>query len=151
MIYSLTLDKVLGIKNMTFYLQRRPDMLARCGDMTKVDQNTGKLVHSDETFFKKDPEFAFGGGGLFTSPQEYIKMLHSLLSNDGKLLRPEYVDDFFRPQLEDKPRQSMAQFFSNHMTNSPKNPAGKKDWGLGGILLVEDGPDEYSRKAGTMG
>ncbi|KAE9395562.1 beta-lactamase/transpeptidase-like protein [Gymnopus androsaceus JB14] len=124
----------LGIKDMTFYLQRRPDMLAKCGDMTK-----------------KDAEFAFGGGGLFTSPQEYMKILHSLLTNDGKLLRPESVDDFFRPQLEEKPRQSMAEFFSKHMTNSPTNPAGKKDWGLGGILLMEDGPDEYSRKAGTMG
>ncbi|KAE9395560.1 beta-lactamase [Gymnopus androsaceus JB14] len=142
----------LGIKDMTFYLQRRPDMLAKCGDMTKVDQSTGKLVHSEETFFEKDPEFAFGGGGLFTSPQEYMKILHSLLTNDGKLLRPESVDEFFRPQLEDKSRQSMAEVLSkphNNVMNS-LNPAGEKDWGLGGILLLEDGPDEYSRKAGTM-
>lgn len=144
--------KPLGIKDMTFFLHRRPDMIAKCGDMTAADRTTGKLVYKDDIAFHKDPESAFGGQGLFTSPQEYIKILHSLLANDGKLLRPESVDEFFSPQLEEKARESLAQLLEQPRSQitSSLNPAGKKDYGLGGMLLMEDGPDENSRKAGTM-
>jgi hypothetical protein len=45
-----------------------------------------------------------GGGGGRSSPREYIKVLESLLKNDGRLLKPETVDKYvFSPQLADGP------------------------------------------------
>lgn len=54
-------------------------------------------------FLWKDDEAAddFGGAGLHSCAEDYIKILTSLLLDDGKLLKSETVDELFRPQLPD--------------------------------------------------
>lgn len=49
----------------------------------------------------KEPEDDYGGAGLHSCAQDYIKLVSALLVNDGKLLKPESVDELFRPQLQD--------------------------------------------------
>ncbi|KZP22318.1 hypothetical protein FIBSPDRAFT_890437 [Athelia psychrophila] len=67
-----------------------------------------------------------GGGGVYGSPVEYLRVLGSLLRDDGKLLQSASVDELFRPQL------------------SKAIPAGNipvgtdASWGLGGMTTLED-------------
>lgn len=77
----------------------------------------------------------------------YIKILHSLLVNDGKLLRGETVDTFlFEPQLSASSRESLQGLFS-HIEPGQESGAPpyvgtfaqvRYDYSLGGLLSLED-------------
>ena len=144
----------LGISTMTFFLQKHPELLAKRADMTVRNETTGRLEHSEETYWHADPEDAFGGMALYSSPQDFMKVLSSLLMADGKLLSPEATREFSKPQLSDKARGSMTEFLSNERWNllmGGNMPYGlKKDHALGGLLLAEDVPGGRWRKKGTM-
>lgn len=108
----------------------------------------GELV-SAVPYPQQNPKDDLGGGGLYSSPNDYIKVLVALLKNDGTLLKPETVKLMFTPQLsEDK-----------HLLDKVNSPATgamfrggveSQSWnfGLGGILNTED-VDGICKK-GTM-
>ena len=145
----------LRIKNMTFYLQDRPDMIAMRADMSERDPGgSGKVVYVDDAYWHEYPTDALGGMAIFSTPEDYMKVMYSLLANDGKLLKPETVDLMFEPQLSDSARQSLMKFYEAPIAVNMMGallPAGvKKDHGLGGMLLMEDLADGPWRKKGTM-
>lgn len=94
----------LGIKD-TAFRQRdlglgADDLAARWVCMTRrAREMNGKLV-PDGPLYPLNPKDEWGGGALYTSPAEYIKVLTSLLANDGKLLKPSTVEELvFQPEL----------------------------------------------------
>jgi hypothetical protein len=122
-----------------------------------------------------------GGQGSFTSAEEYLKILHGLLTTEDneKILKKETLEIFFEPQLGDGSRAALNAVLQDDMVSqilqskdesrflllivlltldSPglkaNNAMGgtskqvKKDWGLGGVLIMDDAPD--GKKAGTM-
>ncbi|OAP64211.1 hypothetical protein AYL99_00183 [Fonsecaea erecta] len=96
--------KPLGIKNAAFRqrdLRLSPNELeARWVWMTRRDQ--GKLVPG-EPLYPLNPQDEWGGGALYITPAEYMKVLTSLLCNDGRLLRPSTVDKHvFEPELVER-------------------------------------------------
>jgi CubicO group peptidase (beta-lactamase class C family) len=99
---------------------------------------TGELVASAPYNFQ-NPVDDLGGGGLHSSPADYIKVLISLLKNDGTLLRPETVKTMFEPQLAD-PKHLLAM--TQDPTGGPMFRGGVNsdawNWGLGGILTTDD-------------
>ena len=143
----------LGIKSMTFFLQKHPELLARRADMTVRNDSTGRLEHSDESYWNHDLEEAMGGMALYASPEDFFLVLRSLLANDGRLLSSAAVDEFFAPQLTVAARVSQAEFLSNERWNLLMGGflpyKLKKDHGLGGILAAEDTEEGWRRK-GTM-
>lgn len=95
----------LGVKDMTFFLSSRPDMAARMADMSVRDA-TGKVGHTSSrmTYQNGDGEEVedcMGGQGVFTSAEEYLKIIHALLTCDEneKILKKSSLEEFFRPQL----------------------------------------------------
>ncbi len=44
-----------------------------------------------------------GGGGLYSTPRDYIKVLESLLLDDGKVLPSHRVDELLAAQLPESP------------------------------------------------
>ena len=79
-----------------------------------------------------------GGGGCYGPAEDYIKLLVSLLRNDGKVLRPETRDMMFKPQLEDatylrKVHSTPTAF--GQAGNIPRSVA--VDFGFGGMLNLE--------------
>lgn len=101
----------LGIRDMTFNLGRRPDLKDRMADMSGRDVESGKVMVSGERQSYLDADGSeirdcCGGQGVFTSAEEYFKVLRAVLTleEDGKLLRKETVEEFFRPQLGDMPK-----------------------------------------------
>ena len=96
----------LGIKDMTFQLKSRPDMKERMADMSVRDEESGKVRYTGARMTYQDAngeevQDCMGGQGVFTSAEEYIKVLHALLTTDEdeKLLKKETLKEFFTPQL----------------------------------------------------
>ena len=147
----------LGIKDMTFFLRNRFDMLLRCADTsTRNTSENGKTVHTNDHSWHEDNDDCFGGTGLFAAAPGFMKILHSLLADDGKLLKPETVDLLFQPQLNDNNTQeAFTAFFRKPSVNEKLGalmPLGlQKSHALGGMLLMEDIPNDAKwRRKGTM-
>jgi CubicO group peptidase (beta-lactamase class C family) len=47
-----------------------------------------------------DPVDDLGGSGLYSTAGDYVKVVASLMLDDGKLLKKESVDELFKPQLQ---------------------------------------------------
>ncbi|RMZ75262.1 hypothetical protein DV737_g5385, partial [Chaetothyriales sp. CBS 132003] len=54
-----------------------------------------------------EPTDDFGGGGLLMSPDAYIKVLASILSDDGKLLKRGTVANLFVPAIGEPERKAL--------------------------------------------
>ncbi|MCJ1308662.1 hypothetical protein MMC25_002315 [Agyrium rufum] len=124
----------LGIKGMTFYLQKRPDMIAKRADSSvRNSEGSGTADYADDGYWHEDPTDAFGGN------------LHYSWKKS--------VDLFFEPQLSDAARQSLMKFYEAPMAINMMGsllPTGvQKDHGLGGILLMEDILNGSWRRKGT--
>lgn len=150
----------LGIKDMTFHLSKRPDLKERLADMSQRDPSSGKVIPStgQQIYQKADGseiEDCMGGQGVFTSAEEYIKVLQALLTADqdgSKIFQmKETVELFFSKQLG-----QTAKTVLNMITQDPaiNNAFGGvpseigKDWGLGGLVI--DGDKGDGMREGTM-
>lgn len=115
----------LGIKDMTFKLSTRPDMKERMADMSMRDEASGKVRLSTERMGYLDGngqevEDCMGGQGVFTTPEEYIKVVHAALTMDEneKLLKKEIVNEFFSPQLGEVPSAAMNGLLQDEMVRT---------------------------------
>lgn len=104
----------LSIKDMTFKLSSRPDMKERMADMSTRDEKTGKVRHTRARmpYLGADGEEVqdcMGGQGVFTTVEEYSKILKAVLTMDEneKLLKKDTVKEFFTPQLGVAPSTAM--------------------------------------------
>jgi CubicO group peptidase (beta-lactamase class C family) len=97
----------------------------------------------------------FGGHGMFTTAPAYLKVLQSLMRNDGKLLKPATVDLMFENHLNAEEQRGLK-----HATDdSPLAPhfragtahASKVGYGISGILTMEDTEDFYGKGTLTWG
>jgi hypothetical protein len=97
-------------------------------------------------------EDCFGGQGASGNLEDYMKILTSLLVNDGKLLRKETADQFFQPQLTAESKAAQKALFQDpeklklFIGDFPSDV--EYDWGLGGILVQSEG--RTRRFKGTM-
>jgi CubicO group peptidase (beta-lactamase class C family) len=148
----------LGVKDMTFHLSKRPDLAERKTDMSARDPSSGKVVNFPgrmpyQTGDGGEIEDCLGGQGVFSNGDEYIKILHGLLTTDEneKILKKETVELFFSPQLGEGSSAMLNMILQDDAANNamggvPKTV--KKDWGLGGLLICGDTPD--GKREGTM-
>jgi CubicO group peptidase (beta-lactamase class C family) len=140
----------LGIEDMTFFIDERDDMKKRMPPMSIRDEKSGKAVLRPKVH-QEPPKDAMGGGGINATPAEYLKALHAVLKNDGTLLTKETVDDMFRPHLSAESHQALMKVFSVPEANEKMGgiPNGTDwNWGLGGLLLMDD--LEGWRRKGTL-
>ncbi|KIW37031.1 uncharacterized protein PV06_10664 [Exophiala oligosperma] len=109
---------------------------------------TGELAPS-APYNHQNPVDDLGGGGLYSSAADYIKLLISLLKNDGTLLKPETTKMMFEPQLAD-PRHLLVHTQNPKTGGMFRNGVDSESWnfGLGGILTTAEVPGVC--KKGTM-
>jgi CubicO group peptidase (beta-lactamase class C family) len=151
----------LGIKNITFHLELKPDVRKNLVKMSKrgtqplrdisatpIDE---KVEWTDEALYEDPIADEFGGAGAIGSAVEYMKILHSICADDGKLLMSETIDEMFTPQLSPEAQKAFANFgdflaqteaFSSH------KPGTEVNYGLGGLLILSD--KETGVKSGTL-
>lgn len=130
--------KPLGITRATWQLDQNADVSESLCPMT-LREPSGKLVPTPLPR-KPSPKDDLGGGGLYTSPNEYIKLLIAILRNDGTLLKPENIDHMFEPQLPDEKYllDSICHPALKPMMSSGVVMSDAWNFGLGGILNMED-------------
>lgn len=145
----------LGIADAQFYPVTREDLRARLVDLNPNDPDAlGRAVLGGGGDMNKRTKGDFGGHGLFMTAPDYVKLLRSLLANDGKILKPVMVDDMFEHHLSPEATAGhraalaspMGVFFS--VGTAPDSNAGH---GLGGLLTLQDVDGWYGERTLTWG
>ncbi|KAI0452587.1 Simvastatin synthase [Xylaria acuta] len=156
----------IGSDNMTFELQKHPDMQARRADMTfrgditfiaesespNTGAGTGKLQYRDESYWHKDIQ-PHGGQGIYTTPESYMKVLWSILSNDGKLLKPETRELLFKRALTPEAEKGFDDYCEQFKAFVPGVPVPiemKHSHSLGAMLTLEDCDGDRWRREGNL-
>ena len=140
----------LGITSFTFWPYENADLRNKIPQLTTRTPD-GQLAAFDQPSLNTGLVDCLGGQGLYGPMLEYREILHSILADDGRLLKPEMRATMFQPQLSAEAKKALRAFVGT--------PAGAAfigewkrewdvDWGLGGILLMQDG--DGRRKKGTL-
>jgi CubicO group peptidase (beta-lactamase class C family) len=96
-----------------------------------------------------------GGGGLFSSANNFIKILGDLISHEPKLLDAEMLDELFKAQLEegskalDQLRNSTPMFAAMTGPLTANVASDGINHALGGLLIAEDN-GALGKTRGTM-
>ncbi|OTB03534.1 hypothetical protein M426DRAFT_321691 [Hypoxylon sp. CI-4A] len=140
----------LGLRSTTFFPEKHPDIQARRVPISHRKDPKGPVEETSEAgWFFAGLEEPFGGQGLFSSMQDYSKLLYSLLVDDEKLLKKETTAQFFQPQLEPPAKASLLEKMEHPEWTIGNFPVTNEyDWGLGGLLV--DGDKHPHRKRGTL-
>ncbi|WP_260865997.1 serine hydrolase domain-containing protein [Burkholderia gladioli] len=97
------------------------------------------------------PEFFMGGGGLFSTPRDYLVFLQMLLNGGAwrgeRLLRPDTVASMFRNQIGDLQVREMKTAQPAWSNSFDQFPGATHKWGLSFDLNSEPGP--HGRGAGS--
>lgn len=145
----------LGIVDAQFYPVTREDLRARLVDLNPNDPDAlGRAVLNGDGDMNKRTKGDFGGHGLFMTAPDYVKVLRSLLANDGKILKSATVNDMFEHHLSPEATvghqaalaSPMGVFFL--VGTAPDSKAGH---GLGGLLTLRDVDGWYGDRTLTWG
>ncbi|KAI8958579.1 putative transesterase [Daldinia sp. FL1419] len=145
----------LGISDAQFYPVTREDLRARLVDLNPNDpDHLGLAVLGGIGDMNRATKGDFGGHGLFMTAPDYVKVLRSLLANDGKILKPETANDMFEhhlsPESTESHRAALAgptgMFF--RVGTSVDTLSGH---GLGGLLTLQDVDGWYGERTMTWG
>lgn len=141
----------LGITDMTFFLSERADMRSRIAEMSWRDPSEDPEVPDQPVKYASfqpahstDMEDCQGGGGIYASSSDLFKVVHALLLDCGgtaRLLRKSTIDIMFQPQLDAASRRVLQDVCQNPLFNRMMGGMpveARKDWGLGGLLLLDD-------------
>lgn len=136
----------LGMTQTTFRPIGNESIMSRM--VGRVGRNAEGVLVKEETggWLVRNKEANFGGGGLYSSAQDYIKALTSLLINDGKLLEGEMYEELFRGQLAADPAQVLRTMAHHPIAGNylvPGYPQGNDtefDHALGGAIVDKDIP-----------
>jgi len=135
------ISEPLGITTTHFFPVTREDLRARMVDLNPSDPNGFGSAVTAGGGFNYRSEGDFGGHGLFASGEDYLKVMRSLLANDGKLLKPATVDDMFQDHLSPEAAAGLHTVLNGPlgMFFRVGSEAGMKaGHGLGGLLTLED-------------
>ncbi|AEO64873.1 uncharacterized protein THITE_2111226 [Thermothielavioides terrestris NRRL 8126] len=146
----------LGIapEDAQFYPVQGDAARARMVDLNPDDpEGLGRAVIGGAGLVKNSTG-PFGGHGLFMTGAAYVKVLRSLLANDGKLLRPETVEDMFRDHVG---AEAAANFRAamegpgSEFFRVGTAPGSRVGYGLGGLLTLENVEGWYGERTLTWG
>jgi CubicO group peptidase (beta-lactamase class C family) len=138
----------LGMSSTTFYISKRPDLASRRAAIGFRSSPNAPLASGADTA-PKDPAVARGGSGLYSTANDYVKMLVSLINCDDKILKAESIKELFKPQLDDP--KHFQDFCDGpfHDSICPEFPRMLPvNYALGGAVNQEDVPEK--RRTGSM-
>ncbi|KAI4154764.1 MAG: hypothetical protein LQ341_000289 [Variospora aurantia] len=145
----------LGITDAQFNPVTREDLRPRLVDLNPQDPNAlGRAVMGGRGEINERSLGDFGGHGLFMPAADYIKILHSLLANDGKLLKPTTVDDVFQDHLSQESRAGYRAALAGPLSTIYRvgiDLETKTGYGLGGVVTLEGVDGWYGEGTMTWG
>ncbi|CAI7615898.1 unnamed protein product [Penicillium glandicola] len=145
----------LGIASAQFYPVTCEDLRARLVDLNPNDPGaTGSAVLGGGGEMNLRGRGDFGGHGLFLPGSDFVKVLRSLLANDGLLLNPAAVDDMFQQHLGPEAAAGHQAALSGPVGAHFRvgtDLGMKAGHGLGGLLTLEDVDGWYGERTLTWG
>jgi len=97
------------------------------------------------------PEFFSGGGGLFSTPRDYMAFLQMLVRggsfNGARVLKPETVASMFKNQIGDLNVVEMKSALPAYSNSFDQFPGMQHKWGLSFDINTQPGP--HGRSAGS--
>ncbi|KAJ6027067.1 hypothetical protein N7499_005174 [Penicillium canescens] len=142
----------LAIQRITFWPSRRIDMNTERMRMTVRDETSGRVVPLQRPFLAEGVSECFGGQGAYAAMEDFMKVLRSILADDGKLLTKDTTATMFQSQLGDASRESLRKHIKSCGLNAAfigiSDNSHAYDWGLGGMLAMDD--ELSGRKKGTL-
>lgn len=145
----------VGARDVTFWPDKRPDLTARKTGVAwreGAPAERGKVVPYKGSLLNDGVTECLGGQGCSGSMTAFVKVLRSLLADDGKLLGKDMSGRMFEPQLGEAPRRwlnglrAMPEVWAQFPGHYP--PGIELDWGLAGMITCAK--DEGWRGKGTM-
>ncbi|KZP07679.1 beta-lactamase/transpeptidase-like protein, partial [Athelia psychrophila] len=135
----------LGVRSITFHLEKKG---LNQVETTMREPEPDLLIPGKNRLIS----FVSGGDGLYASAPEYLKILASILRDDGKLVRSESVAEMFKSQLSPGCKDTWTTMLQVPEFNAAftGNVGLLTDftWGLGGKYSLEDLPER--RKKGSL-
>jgi CubicO group peptidase (beta-lactamase class C family) len=145
----------LAISDAQFYPVTREDLRSRLVDLNPSDPDAlGRAVVGGDGEMNLRGRGDFGGHGLFLPGSDFVKVLRSLLANDGTLLAPATVEEMFQHHLSPEATASHQAALASPMGiffRVGTDPETKAGHGLGGLLTLEDVEGWYGEKTLTWG
>jgi hypothetical protein len=150
------------MKSMTFQpktklacMDKLADMSIRAGGIDPIfgiaADPEGKVEYIDDRVWNLETRGISAGAGAFGNIGDYQKLLQSICANDKKLLKRSTVEEMFKPQLSEASQKALLEKLTIPQVNQALSgfPMGTQvDYGLGGMLILEDLP--AARRKGTM-
>lgn len=131
----------LGIKRMSFWPSSIRGGKGRV-KMAVRDTGTGLPIPLKQPFLTEGVTECFGGQGIYASMEDYMKVLRSILADDGKLLNSESIALMFQSQLTAASRVYLQRSIFNTSPSSSfigvYDNNRLYDWGFGGMLALEN-------------
>jgi len=138
----------LGMNNTGFLIGS--DQKRRVATMC-VRQQDGSLKAAPFEMNQR-PEFFMGGGGLFSTPRDYMTFLQMLLHggtyNGARILRAETVAEMFRNQIGDLNVVEMKTAQPAYSKSFDQFPGMVHKWGLSFDINTQ--PGLHGRSAGSV-
>jgi CubicO group peptidase (beta-lactamase class C family) len=147
--------KPLGMTSSTFRPLLRKDIMERLVPCVKRAEDGSLSMHPGDVAISTviEPVDDTGGGGLYSTAEDYYRLLESIVRDDGKVLKTATIDELFRPQLQEHEelQKTLSECGIPRRTGSHV-PGGLKEvkWnhGLGGVVAVDSVPGMAAK--GTM-
>ena len=116
------------------------------------DDGKQPLAELPDRIPKKDVTEYSGGGGLFSTPDDYARLMLCLL-NDGalgsvRILNKATIQDMIKNQIGDIIMDGEGFYLPSSCCNFNGLISASNKWGLAWLIDTEDRP--YGRKAGTV-
>lgn len=139
----------LEMSSTTFRLAERPDLIQRRAAIALRAEPSAPLIAGGADPVPEKPPMAGGGSGLFSTANDYAKLLGALVKGGDGILKPESVRELCQPQLSDS-KFLMATLDSPFRDFfCPEYPPGTPaNYALGGAINLEDVPGK--RRKGSM-
>ncbi|KAF2802732.1 beta-lactamase [Mytilinidion resinicola] len=138
----------LGISSSTFYISDHPELASRRAGIGFRSSPNEPLTSRAEPAPSNLP-LARGGNGIYTTPNDYAKLLGALINTDNGILEPESLEEFFKPQLANPKHLQIFSDGPMHDSVFPEFPMKMAiNHGLGGAVNMEDVPGK--RRKGSM-
>ncbi|KKZ64482.1 beta-lactamase [[Emmonsia] crescens] len=99
----------LGLTSTTFRPEHLPNFAEHRVEISARNAE-GKFNPMPVPMYPIPAADCLGGTGLYSTTREYTTLLATLLAGGGNVLKPESVEQIFKPQLED--RKSMNDLFN---------------------------------------
>ncbi len=144
----------LGATSTTFHPELYPETLPRrleMGYRVSTGQGT-KSIKPTPIILGQPLKDDLGGIGLWSTPNDFVKLLTTLLRGGQPLLTQASVNTLFQPQLSDASRLAMPRPLGSRMRDvlgiKSVDDIGQADHALAGTVTLKDIPGR--RRSGTV-